>query len=239
MIESRRHRPGDLDAWRRLTCLDTMHAKSRSLTALEERALEVVAKFIQEGPAQISVSWGKDSVVVAHLATRLGHGPLAWYPAGEIENPECVLVRDAFLKDFDVKYIEIEAGLDTDEWNKLEGHDGAQVAFEVASRSVSRRYISGVRAEESGMRKLAMRVHGTRTKGTCRPIGWWKSEDVFAYLHKYNLPIHPAYAMLMGGRYPRDKIRVSTIGGSAGENMGRREWERYYYRDRLDILGIP
>lgn len=59
--------------------------------------------------------------------------------------------------------------------------------------------------------------------------------DVFAYLHKHDLPVHPAYAMTMGGFYDRRWLRVSSLGGLRGADRGRAEWEQQYYGD---IVGV-
>lgn len=76
-----------------------------------------------------------------------------------------------------------------------------------------------------------MRIHGVATSRTCRPIGWWSSADVWAYLARHDLPVHPAYAMTLGGRLERDRIRVHSIGGEDGASFGRVEWEDRYYGD--------
>lgn len=63
---------------------------------------------------------------------------------------------------------------------------------------------------------------------------------MFAYLHRFDLPVHPAYAMSRGGLWDRDRIRVASLGGRRGEGMGRAEWERAYYGrelTRLEALG--
>jgi phosphoadenosine phosphosulfate reductase len=77
---------------------------------------------------------------------------------------------------------------------------------------------------------------GVSSEQTCAPIGWWKAEDVFAYLYKYKLPVHPAYAMTQGGQWDRKRIRVASLGGRRGRGMGRAQWERAYYRDVLSKL---
>jgi len=236
LIPSHRHSLADLEHWRKMEAFDAMLAKSPALEAKEAKAIQVIREFASQGPCYVGVSWGKDSVVVAHLALRAGVGPLAWFPAGIIENPDCAAVRDAFLQMFpDAQYIEIEAsgpivGPD------ITGHDGAQREFEIASRRLGDRYISGVRAEESKVRSLRMMRWGESTTNTCAPIGWWKGEEVFAYLHKYNLPVHPAYAMTFGGVLDRKRVRVGTIGGYRGTGRGRKEWERHYYGNVLEAI---
>lgn len=236
LIESHRHTPGDLAYWSQAEAMDAILSTSRALEWKEARALDQLDLFADGGPCYVGVSWGKDSVVVAHLAIRAGVGPLAWFPAGIMENPDCALVRDAFLAMYPgVAYREIDAsgpvvGPD------ITGHDGAQREFEIASRKLGERYVSGVRAEESATRSLRMKRWGVSSKNTCAPIGWWSGEDVFAYLYKHKLPVHPAYAMTFGGALERKHIRVGTIGGHRGTGKGRREWERHYYRDTLEAV---
>jgi len=222
--------------------LDALAARLPKLKRRTDAALSLMDDFLSKGDAYVGVSWGKDSTVIAHLAATLKTNALvAWFPAGRIENPDNALVRDSFLERFGsaIDYIEVEAGLDSDDWDRVEGHDGAQRAFEAATREVGARYVSGVRAEESGIRKMAMRSHGLSTPRTCRPIGWWSAAEVFAYLYRHDLPVHPAYAMTMGGTLDRSRIRVSTLGGWRGRNRGRREWENHYYGDVLSAIENP
>lgn len=233
LLPSHRHTRADLEVWNRLERHDGGIAKSSSLAHKESAALAEIAAWHRPGDF-VSVSWGKDSVVALHLALRAAPAiRVAWFPAGSIENPDCVRVRDAFLACHPCAYSEIEAGLSSDEWDRTVGHDGAQREFVRASKGFGGRYLCGVRAEESGMRKLSMRLHGRSTGTSCRPIGWWSHVDVFAYLAKHDLPIHPAYACLMGGALERHRIRVGTIGGHGGTGHGRREWERRYYPEML------
>jgi len=88
-----------------------------------------------------------------------------------------------------------------------------------------------------------MAVHGIATERTCAPIGRWSAEDVWAYLYARGLPVHPAYAMSMGGLLDRDRIRVGPLAGERaaawaeqGSGHGRLEWERRYYGWRLAEL---
>lgn len=239
LIPSHRHTERDLAHWARMEVLDHRLAGSQRLTRLVDEARTALVQFAAAGPLQVSVSWGKDSVVVAHLAAGLGIGPIVWYPAGRIENPDCVLVRDAFLAMHPgVEYREIPAALTSESWDRALGHDGAQAEFERLSRQVSRRYACGVRAEESGTRRKAVGRHGLVSRNTCRPIGHWSTVDVFAYLARHDLPVHPAYAMTMGGALDRARIRVGTIGGVGGSGFGRAQWERAYYPEVVAQLGL-
>ena len=58
----------------------------------------------------------------------------------------------------------------------------------------------------------------------------------FAYLAQHDLPVHPVYAMSMGGVIDRSKLRVASLRGRSGTGMGRREWEDLYYPEFMKWL---
>lgn len=238
LIPSHRHTARDLEAWSIAERTDAVVAQSRRMAAYEAKALVDLRSFEPRVDCYVGTSWGKESVVVAHLAWRIDPAiRLVWFPAGRIENPDCHLVRDAFLARWPMAYSEIDAG-PTGATDDIYGHDGAQAEFEAASRGVAGRYVSGVRAEESAARKRRMQTYGASTERTCAPLGWWPIDVVYAYLCKYELPVHPAYACTMGGLLERWRIRVATIGGRRGRGHGRAEWERRYYGAELHARGV-
>lgn len=225
-----------------------MRAQLRTVRARFALALDAIEAFAAKGPCYVGVSWGKDSTVVAHLAWRLAvergvRLPLAWVRREPIDNPECYLVRDAFLARFpEVAEHEIRIDCAYDPahpecwWvagdpRRSPDARPKQQGFARVAAMFGDRYVSGVRGAESGDRKKRMRSSGVATDRTCAPIGWWPTTDVFAYLRAYDLPVHPAYAMTMGGVYPRDRLRVGGIGSHHGRGHGRAEWEARYYPD--------
>lgn len=224
----------DIEAWERAARVDPIVAASRQHRAKVDASKQALREFVARGPCYVGSSWGKDSVCVAHLAVEVApHVPIIWFRGGDIENPYCALVRDAFLKQHPTaRYEERKIALDAP-WDGFSEHDGAQAEFERESRSAGGRYVSGVRADESSVRTLRMRRHGYSTRNTCAPLGWWSAADVFAYLHAHDLPVHPTYAMTLGGAIPRDQLRVASLGGHRGRGHGRAEWEQHYYGWRL------
>jgi phosphoadenosine phosphosulfate reductase len=238
LIPSPRLTAADLAEWGRLERYDAALSGSPRLARMADRARAVIEEFAAAAQCRAGTSWGKDSVLVAYLlatssaATRV---PLAWVRS-DTDPPECEQVRDAFLARFPaVRYEEIRF-----RWRvPLRGEPGfwdapRQDALREETAHLPPRYISGVRAAESGKRRTAMRAHGTATARTCRPIGWWETENVFAYLHGQRLPVHPAYAMTGGGAWRRDQVRVHAIGaGEEGTGFGRDRWEDCYYGDVL------
>lgn len=237
LIDDPRLRPGDRERWRSVSVADAVHGQ-----IVERRcpkALQGIADFVNRKPAYCGVSWGKDSVVAADLCCRAAREfgvriPLAWVRVEPIANPCCPAVRDAFLARWpDAEYHEIEVWCRKDE----SGWHASGTLEEGFRRAVSATgcvaHISGVRGQESGTRKLRMLRWGVETRNTLAPIGWWSAQDVYGYLAWRDLPVSAVYAMSGGGRWCRDRLRVSSLGGRRGDGMGRGSWEWEYWRDRL------
>lgn len=241
LIPSSRYTKQDLEIWKIREEEDIFLSQTNRLKKLEERALNALRLFWEKGFFFVGVSWGKDSVVIAHLSIRLHaeniRPKIIWFPAGKIENPDCILVRDAFLSKYSCDYEEIITA-PIGAIDEIYGHDGAQKEFERASKQAGLRYASGVRAAESGIRTKRMKRFGENSKNTCAPIGFWPTEYVFAYLYKYDLPIHPIYACSLAGFYDRNYLRVGTLGGKRGRGFGRFEYESIYYSKEMKELGF-
>lgn len=239
LIASPRHTKRDLERWEYWQRVDVVEAE-RWTDAKMLRAMVDMREFASER-CYAGVSWGKDSTVLAHLVSELATEsgvviPLVWVRVKPIENPDCEKVRDAFLQRFPhIKYDEIVVWCkhDSEGWH-------ARGTLEKGFRSVYARYgrkhVSGVRAAESGTRKMRMKMCGVATENSCAPIGWWTAQDVWTHLHVFDLPVHPAYACSVGGMLDRDRIRVSSLGGRRGDGWGRTEWEQRYYRDEMRVL---
>lgn len=224
LIASPRHSANDVAAWEVHRRTDEINAyRWRGWFAREEaKSIAMIRAFVEAGPCYVGCSWGKDSTVVAHLVTLARvRPPIVWVRLDGVDNPDCPLVRDAFLAAHDVEYHELRAPVG--ESRRLER------GIEMARDRFGRRYVNGIRATESRVRRLSILRHGEDTGAACRPIAWWSSDRIYAYLHARELPVHPAYGCSMGGRLAREWLRVSSIGGERGTGHGRAEWERRYY----------
>lgn len=222
LIDSPRLSDVDRAVWARAAAVDAATARSPRVDQLTARARAEIAAFADEhgtDNVHIGVSWGRDSVTIAHLAHGLGlrlvhvtHGART----DRISNPDCAAVRDAYLARFPAPYEEI--GIERPrayQWLERQPGYGHR--------------ITGLRADESWARAKSRAVHGTTTGRSCRPIIDWRSADVWAYLARHDLPTHPAYAASFGGLLPRDRLRVASLGGDRGADHGRWEWENHYY----------
>jgi len=243
LIQSTRITPNDVAVWHERARADAVYASLKSFRAKCDKALSTSATFARSAPCYASVSWGKDSMVIAHLAIRLRETlgivvPIVWVRVEPIKNPDCIAVRDEFLRRFDHPYREqtVWCRQDDEGWHAT---GTLQKGFHDAEKILNtKRSLRGIRGAESGTRKYLMERRGQFSKNSCRPIGFWSGQDVFAYLHAFDLPIHPAYAMSFGGMLDRDRLRVSSIGGKRGGGMGRDAWEAKYYGPELaEALG--
>jgi len=227
-------------AWERRELGDRLYAAAhrRRLEVLVDEARRAIESFLAAGRAYVSVSWGKDSVVLAHVAR--DHGlPLLWVRVDPIANPDCALVRDAFLRHWPAWPAEYHEEVVTlprptdGEWHASGSLDrGFRAA---ASALHAHRYILGIRGAESSARAARI-ARGLSITDSCAPLGHWSSDDIFAYSALHDLPIHPAYACSFDGELARDWIRTASLGGRSGDGVGRAEWERRYYGQELDAL---
>ena len=241
LIISKKHTKIDLELWSVYEEMDKINSKSDKLKYKEDKAIEIIKDFSKRKQCYIGISWGKDSVTVVDLALRNNIDiPIIHLYCIQLHNKESDKVRDTFLKLYpNIQYTEIIIDYGNlplcfhdekiDKKTDIIWYNG----FKEAEKRFGDCHISGVRKEESGKRRLRMRMWGLESIRTLAPIGYWKNEDVFAYLNKYNLPVHPNYAMLGNGKWNRKNIRVADIGEPEGSQYDRETWEKEYYNAEL------
>lgn len=240
LISSSRHTRDDLLLWRDYESGDL----TINLVWKIDAARHAIDGFLARGVAYAGCSWGKDSLVVAHLLWRFArHVPLMHLRPTN-HNPDCDAVRDEYFARFNGQpYEEVAvdySGIDrrrltATQLDKATDERWYEAIRMYASRSGERR-ILGIRADESGGRRIRMLRWGVESPNSLAPIGFWRESHVFGYLAQHGLPVHPAYAMLGSGRWPRERLRVAEIGDTHGAGGGRREWELEYYGDVLRRL---
>ena len=237
LISSHRHRSEDLRLWKEYEDADRIHGERIVQSGKVERSLDELASFAAKGACYAGTSWGKDSTVLCHLIALSGLAiPVYHFVVIGHDFPETDATRDAFLSRWPLRYQEIFCHAIPG----ITGWDLKRTKIEAAKREIPStmrtRWIHGLRLSESAVRKLFFRKFGLSSKNSCGPIGFWSVDDVYGYLAYHDLPIHPSYAMLGGGRWPRQHLRVSPVGGTMGDQFGRREWELEYYGDVLRRL---
>lgn len=241
LIYSDRIKPADLELWNEMLDIDRLHVDADVFAGHEILTQKIIRSFADvEKQYFIAISWGKDSVVLADMFHRLGYRPNCVYIRNLTrEIPDNLLVRDEFLKLYpDMKYEEISYSYSTPDetyFNKK----GEPVKWYNILQDLKKKYgchVTGIRFDESAKRKRRFLFHGIETEFSFAPFRYFTVKDIFAYLYKYNLPIHPNYAMQGGGRWDKYRIRVAAVGNKEGDGIGRKEWEREYYSDILNMI---
>lgn len=226
LIDSPRQTTKDKEAYRQYEEIDNLRVVKPQLI---EVGIRVCAQFT--GGA-CYVSWGKDSVVMLHLLCRSGNMvPVVWWRIPELDNPECLAVRDNFLSKYDIEYHERE--FDFISVVRKERHWG------LIQKEFGHQRLVGIRSDESKTRRLSAIVHGMTRGLSWRPLLHWRSADTFAYIEQNSLPLNASYGFLGGGRWKRENIRTHCLYGriaqrnGRGSGMGKVEWEKEYFPSEI------
>jgi len=243
LIDSPRLTDADRRRWRDFLRADELHARTGMYKTHVKLTMEIIVKFIEKNlNYYVAVSWGKDSVALAHMFYTSWARCKYYYLRNVLKAPEgCLAVRDAFLARFPVDYEEIAYDYaDADE--TYFDANGYHVKWFNIQRDLHKKHdvhVTGVRADENAERRMRFLHYGTETEHTFAPFKYLNARDVFAYLWEHDLPVHPNYAMTGGGgqaRWDKYKIRVSALGHERGDGMGRREWEDEYYLAEMNRI---
>lgn len=231
LIVTDRHTKADLELWADYKEADLCYYDTHNIQAKEKMALKILQEF---RPDYFSISWGKDSVVLAHLAFRYDKNSELAHFTHKADALYFDEVRDCFLSRYQMNYHEYSKDIKEiiNEFYDFHKHN----IKNLANRELGKKYVTGIRMQESAQRKITVRKNGLYSNNSCRPIAYWTDKEIFAYLAHYDLPVHPNYAMLGGGRFDRDKIRVGPMW--MGSQYGNELWEREYYGDILNRLSV-
>lgn len=187
-------------------------SKRPQFRAKVDQALSVIEQALAIAPAYVACSWGKDSLVVAHLVWSASPAVLLFHDGSEDEDEQdnYTEVRESFLSQFPMPYKGIVRGYNAG--------DGGGLYEQLPTEPM---VFLGLRAEENSRRRMALSRHGlihqyksdspVRPRGhwRCCPIAWWSWRDVWAYIMAHDLPYLNAYDW-----EPKDKGRTSVIHGA-------------------------
>lgn len=231
----------DMARWIEYERADRIQA--RQIKAEIQKTKKRIETYLKRGdPCYVSISWGKDSVMLAHMVetvckeNNLPLPPLIYLREMPMDNPYNLTIKDLFMAKSDYEYIEIAIDYGRAGFAPYLDSRGNSRLFKRKAKETRKHFgkaIMGIRREESLTRKIRFARWGLETGTSFCPLDRWHNRDVFAYLSLYDLPIHPNYAMTQGGLYRREDLRVDCLMGSQGTAFGRSEWEKLYYGDMI------
>ena len=224
LIVTHRHTKADLKSYKDYEEIDSINIVSQKKI---ERSLQIIKNWIYLHPKTAAyTSWGKDSVVLLHLLTLLKTKiPVIYMRFTDRDNPDCELVRNEYLKKHDIDYHE-----EFYEYQKVRKNG---LHWKDLQKKYGQYKITGIRNDESGIRKMVYLIYKESSLFSCRPLSLWKNNEIFAYIQQQNLPLSPVYGYIGGGRWKREHIRTHSLAGTSGDSFGRTEWEKEYYPDIL------
>lgn len=162
----------------------------------------------------VACSFGKDSLVILHLAMQIWKKPLVVFNNTGVEYPETLKHRDLILEQWDIDYTEVKPETNFFKIAKEYGYPQMRwknrtpkCCFLLKEKPASKFYkdndiectIVGITWDESYMRRwLAIRYkdqyYVKKEKiNKVLPILYWDIEDVWRYTRENNIPINKAY----------------------------------------------
>jgi len=240
LIKSDRLNDNDLKLWNDLEEIDAHHLETDGYQKRKALTIDFIKDFIaSDKKYYCGISWGKDSIVLADMFSRLNADAKFVYFRNVAREPEGHQdVKKIFLNTHDINYEEVSYDYSNYDSSYFDTK-GRPAKWQNLLKEYKRKYgchVTGLRYDESSKRKMRFNVFGLETEYSFAPFRYFNVHDIFAYMLEYNLPIHPNYAMLGGGRWDKYRIRVAAIGNKEGNGMGRTEWEKEYYQDILNRI---
>jgi len=234
-----------------------LHARTAEFAARVKSAETILANglAVMKRP-YISLSFGKDSMVMAHfILSRQPDIPVVYVNCGEWDEwPDTPRVKQAFLQRFpSCHFIELHgpsimeafmrAGwyVQDEEDNataRKAQHDYGKSLGDVLNAEAKRRGYDGafigIRKEESRNRLRLFRMRGSlyfaemRGMWACHPLMHWTGCDVWAYICSHNLPYNELYDLDPRGR---EMARNGAMFGSRSARYGRLVFLQKMYPD--------
>lgn len=171
-------------------------AKLPRFSAKVEQAKQLIRESLAIAPAYVACSWGKDSIVLTHLAQQVQSN----IPVFSFYHPERDLISNysevekLYCEKFgpNLTTIGVEGGVSS---------SSVQVKVRAAKLWLSfPMALIGLRKEESSKRKISLckygKIHRYKSSGwrSC-PLADWVENDIWAYIVGMDLPYLSAYDM--------------------------------------------
>jgi 3'-phosphoadenosine 5'-phosphosulfate sulfotransferase (PAPS reductase)/FAD synthetase len=224
-----------------------MYAKLKCHQHQIDQSMRLIDKALDKiSSPYISMSFGKDSTVMAHIILSIyPHIPMLYVDCGEFDEwPDTSRVKTEFmmlfpdstlveLKSISIWHVYQSVGFYIQDEEVSRETRNAQRAYSVSlgktldeearKRGLNGSFI-GMRADESNNRDRLFKMRGdlyfakTRSMWASNPIAHLSSKDVWAYIAKNNLPYNSLYDMAPEGR---EMARNGAMFGTRSARYGR------------------
>lgn len=162
-----------------------------------KEAVDLIKQYEPPEGYYVCFSGGKDSVVALDLVKRAGVKFEAWHSITTVEPPE--LMR--MIRDFYPEVQHHHPKLTMSQLIQKKGIPPLRIARYCCSmlkevHGQNRFKVTGIRAEESprrAKRKTFELDYRNKTGAFLHPVHDWKIEDIWEYIHKYNVPYCKLY----------------------------------------------
>lgn len=233
-----------------------VHAKTQAFMRHVNTATRELEHAATLGRVVVSMSWGKDSCALGDLACRVLGRVDMMHMACAHELPGGERVVEHFEQRATIHELPPLNSLEESvEWLKIVGlpHERERGAHQriIQTRKRDRGEdwatdhgyavtVLGMRAEESVVRRRLFARRGLtyqRASGhwASNPLGWWKVQDVWAYLVSRGVPWHPLYDAETHG-YTRERLRNGGWLYTDGAPDGWVVWLRHHYPEQYRAL---
>lgn len=226
-----------------------IHAMTTEYNRKVMQAMELIETNINGG--YISISGGKDSEVLAHMAAAIMPRVPMWSWMDDLEWPETRVLLENLKSErgWNVNIV-YRGGL----WEQMVGIGKSpfdhNYFYDKDLIPNSRRMcvsdmktvFLGLRADESKARmKNAMKrgTHYAKQDGmqVVAPLQFWSATDIYAYLISNDLPIHPVYSQDAFHEFDPGRLRVSWwIPSPEVSRHGYCRWLQHYHINEFNKL---
>lgn len=227
------------------------HSMSR---AYQSKLAKTQAQVASHPDYAVSISWGKDSVVLLHLSAQIHSDLVALH--GRYTNPnehidDADRVRNLMFAREDMAHVDYSEIDIAGEWEMFERAGGAFNIAETEQQKAALKWWTarkwsgkaqtavqehhrngsfvGMRQEESHARRMNIAKRGNDYQkkdgvNICLPLAHWTGKDIWAYIVTHDLPYLILYDQTMHGR---EKARSEFIFGGVAADAVKRHgaWE--------------
>lgn len=158
-----------------------------------QNAKDIIKEYVEKYPkSAISLSFGKDSMVLTHLAKQIKPDILTFAVLSDTEFPETLALRDRVVKEWNLNYKEYTFQNDPAKGREDCCKTPKVATFKEAVKNLDC-WFSGIRRDEGFTRTDLEYVEEKDGLVKVNPILDFTEKDVWHYYAAFSLPVNPLY----------------------------------------------